>query len=80
MNKYEELACDIASLFTQCYDVRLSKKALEKLAGYAETYTKEEMVEALRIAYRQYDYPVEAFIKYGGILYNRKKAQNEYFE
>ena len=44
MNKNEELACEIASLFTQCYDVRLSKKALEKLAGYAETYTKEEMV------------------------------------
>ena len=53
---------------------------LEKLAGFAETYTEEEMVEALRIAYKQYDDPVEAFIKYGGILYNRKKAQNEYFE
>ena len=80
MNENERLACDIASLFTQCYDVRLSNKALEKLSGYAETYTKEEMVEALRIAYRQYDDPVEAFIKYGGILYNRKKVQNEYFE
>lgn len=80
MNKNEELACDIATLFTKCYDVKLSKKALEKLAGFAETYTEEEMVNALRIAYKQYEDPVEAFIKYGGILYNRKKALNEYFE
>lgn len=80
MNNYEELAREIGELFEKCYDVKLTSKAKEKLVSFAECYSEEEMVDALKVAYRQYDDPVEAFIKYGGILYNRKKARKEYFE
>lgn len=68
------------SAFRDNYGITLKAKAVEKIRNFVATYGAVETVRAVEIACSQYYDAVEAMQKLGGILYNRQRIKNDFFE
>lgn len=65
--------------FAESYGVVLTDEAYKMVDKWEKQYGSHEVSTAFGIAVEQYDDPVTAFMKIGGILYNRKLANEKYF-
>lgn len=68
------------SAFRDNYGITLKTKAVEKIKNFVAIYGAAETVRAVEIACSQYYDAVEAMQKLGGILYNRQRIKDDFFE
>ena len=75
-----DVTADIVAQFEDYYNIKLTKEGCKKIYKLVLQYSEDECMRTLEIAIEQYDDPVEALMKFGGILYNRAKIRQRYIE
>lgn len=66
--------------FKTFYGVCLREEARDRFLDLEEKYGTSEVIESINIATETYDNPITAASKIPGILFNRSKIRNSFFE
>lgn len=75
-----DVAAYIVAQFEDFYNIELTTEGCKKIYKLVLQYQEDECMKTLDIAFAQYDDPVEALMKFGGILNNRAKIRQKYIK